>query len=135
MSFQTFISRFENIFQDTRYAFRQLRKSPVFSFTAVLTLALGIGLNTAVFSVIYAVLLRPLPFRNAEQLTVVWEQNPQRGWYHNIVSAANFNDWHKQNHVFSDMAVIDPFISFNLTGGGTPVEVTAERATSNLFSV
>lgn len=126
---------FENILHDARYAVRQLRKSPVFCITAILTLALGIGVNTAVFSVIYAVLLRPLPYRNADRLVLVWEQNVHRGWYHNIVSAANFNDWQKQNHVFSDMALVDPFITFNLTGGGTPLEVRAERVTPNLFSL
>ncbi len=126
---------FENILQDTRYALRQLRKSPAFSFTAVLTLALGIGANTAVFSVVYAVLLHPLPFKNADRLTMVWEQSPHRGWYHNVVSAANFNDWKKENHVFADMALIDPFVSFNLTGSGEPVEIQAEQVTPNLFSV
>ena len=126
---------FENLVQDTRYALRQLRKSPVFCMTAVLTLALGIGVNTAVFSVIYAVLLRPLPFKDAQQLTVVWEQNVHRGWMHNIVSAANFNDWSTQNHVFTGMAAIDPSVSFNLTGTGSPIEVKAERVTPNFFSV
>ncbi len=126
---------FENVLQDIRYARRQMRKSPVFSFTAVLTLALGLGVNTAVFSIVYAVLLRPLPFTNADQLVMVWEQNPHRGWYHNIVSAANFNDWRKANRVFSDMALVDPFLTFNLTGSGEPVEIQAERVTPNLFSL
>ncbi|MBV8808319.1 MAG: ABC transporter permease, partial [Acidobacteriaceae bacterium] len=126
---------FANILQDARYALRQLRKSPGFSLTAVLTLALGMGANTAVFSVIYAVLLRPLPFQNPNRLVVAWEQNPRRGWYHNVVSAANFNDWKRENHVFSDMALIDPFQSFNLTGTGDPVEIRAEQVTPNLFSV
>jgi predicted permease len=124
---------FETLLQDSRYALRQLRKSPVFCITAILTLALGIGVNTAIFSIIYAVLLRQLPFQNPQQLTIVWEQNPHRGWYHNIVSAANFNDWAKQNHVFSGMALIDPFITFNLTGTGRPLEIKAERVTPNLF--
>lgn len=132
---QRSIMLFENILQDARYALRQLRKSPVFCITAILTLALGIGVNTAVFSVIYAVLLRPLPYKNADQLTLVWEQNVHRGWYNNIVSAANFNDWVKENHVFSGMALIDPAITFNLTGSGTPLEVRAERVTPNFFSV
>lgn len=126
---------FENVLQDIRFALRQLRKAPAFTITAVLTLALGIGLNTAVFSIVHAVLLRPLPFKNADQLVMVWEQNPHRGWYHNIVSAANFNDWRKENHVFSDMALIDPFLTFNLTGSGAPVEIQAERVTPNLFSL
>lgn len=79
---------FENLLQDIRYALRQLPKAPAFSVTAVLTLSLGIGLNTAVFSIVHAVLLRPLPFKDASQLVMVWEQNTHRGWYHNIVSAA-----------------------------------------------
>jgi putative ABC transport system permease protein len=83
----------ENIAQDLRYALRQLRRSPVFSVTAILTLALGIGANTAVFSIVHAVLLRPLPSKDVEKLVMVWEQNPHRGWYHNIVSAANFKGW------------------------------------------
>lgn len=126
---------FESVLQDIRYALRQMRKSPVFAFTAVLTLALGLGVNTAVFSIVYAVLLRPLPFTNADQLVMVWEQNPHRGWYHNIVSAANFNDWRRANHVFSDMALIDPFLTFNLTGSGEPVEIQAEKVTPNLFAL
>ncbi|MBV8552350.1 MAG: ABC transporter permease [Acidobacteriaceae bacterium] len=124
----------EHLLQDVRYAFRQLSKSPAFALTAILTLALGIGANTAVFSVVYAVLLRPLPFKDLDKLVMVWEQNPHRGWYHNVVSAANFNDWRKQNHVFTDMALIAP-VTLNLTGAGEPVEVSAEQVTPNLFSV
>jgi putative ABC transport system permease protein len=126
---------FENVAQDLRYSLRRLRASPVFAVTAILTLALGIGANTAVFSIVHAVLLRPLPFRDAARLVMVWEQNPHRGWSHNIVSASNFKDWRSQNHVFSDMALIFPFSTFNLTGGGEPVEVMAEQVTPNLFSV
>jgi putative ABC transport system permease protein len=126
---------FETIFHDVRYALRKLRKAPVFSLTAVSTLALAIGVNTAIFSVVYAVLIRPLPFRNVEELAIAWEQDLPRGWSHNIVSAANFVDWRRLNHVFSDMALVDPFLSFNLTGGGEPVEVKAERVTPNLFAV
>ena len=87
------------LFQDLRYGARMLLKTPAITFIVILALALGIGANTAIFSVLNAVVLRPLPFANAEQLTMIWEQNPQRGWYHNIVSTANFNDWRKQNQV------------------------------------
>ena len=126
---------FENIANDVRHAARRLRKAPAFSLTAVLTLSLAIGVNTAVFSVVYAVLLRPLPFPNIEELTMVWEQDLPRAWDHNVVSAANFLDWRAQNHVFSDMAIIDPFLSFNLTGIRDPIEVKAEGVSHNLFSV
>jgi hypothetical protein len=126
---------FENVLHDVRYSLRQLRQSPSFSITAVLTLALGIGVNTAVFSLVHAVLLRPLPFNNPDQLVMAWEENSHRGWTHNIVSAANFNDWRKENHVFSDMAIVDPFLTFNLTGSAEPVEIQAERVSPNLFSL
>ncbi|MGA8025692.1 MAG: ABC transporter permease [Bryobacteraceae bacterium] len=126
---------FESILQDLRYALRQLRKSPAFSLTATLTLALGIGANTAIFSIVQAVLLRPLPYKDTQKLVMVSEQNLHRGWLHNIVSAANFKDWRKRNHVFTDMALIDPFLTYNLTGNGEPVEVAAEQVTPNLFSL
>jgi predicted permease len=122
------------LFQDVRYALRQLRKTPGFTLVAVLMLALGIGANTAIFSMVNAVLLRPLPYKEADRLVMVWEQNPHRGWFENIVSAANFLDWKKQNHVFEDMAAFESNF-FNLTGGSKPEEVAGERVTTNLFSV
>lgn len=122
------------ILQDVRYAVRQLRKNPGFAGVAVLTLALGIGANTAIFSMVNAILLRPLPYPDADRLAIVWEQNPHRGWFENIVSGANFLDWRKRNRVFSDMAAFESN-SFNLVGNGKPEEVAGERVTTNLFSV
>ncbi len=122
------------LFQDARYALRQLRKSPGFTSAAVLMLALGIGANTAIFSMVNAVLLRPLPYKEADRLVMVWEQNPHRGWLENVVSAANFLDWKKQNDVFSDMAAFESNF-FNLSGGNKPEEIAGERVTTNLFSV
>ena len=122
------------LMQDLRYGLRMLAKSPGFTAIAVLTLALGIGANTAIFSVVNAVLLRPLPYRDARQLVIVWEENPARGWTTNIVSAANFDDWRQQNTVFSDMAAVDP-TSFNLTGVSEPLEIDGERVTANLFAL
>jgi putative ABC transport system permease protein len=120
--------------QDFRHALRQLRKKRSFTVAAVLMLALGIGANTAIFSVVNAVLLRPLPYKNADRLVMVWEQNPHRGWFENVVSAANFLDWKKQNDVFTDMAAFESNF-FNLSGGSKPEEVAGERVTTNLFSV
>jgi putative ABC transport system permease protein len=120
--------------QEVRYALRQLRKSPGFTAVAALTLALGIGANTAIFSMVNAVLLRPLPYENSDRLVRIWEQNPQRGWFENIVSGPNFLDWKKQNHVFTDVAAFED-VSFNLTGGNKPEEVAGQRVTTNLFSV
>src|SRR6266478_2156124 len=92
---------------DVRYGIRMLAKSPGFTAVAVVTLALGIGANTAIFSVIDAVLLNRMPYPNADRLVMVWEQNPGRGWFRNIVSAANFVDWRKLNQVFTGMAAVD----------------------------
>src|SRR5436309_7355134 len=122
------------LIQDIRYALRQLRKNPAFTAVAVLTLALGIGANTAIFSVVNAVLLKPLPYQEPGRLVMVWEQNAHRGWFENIVSGANFVDWKKQNHVFADMAAFESN-SFNLTGEAKAEEVAGERVTANLFSV
>jgi len=121
--------------QDLRYGLRMLLRNPGFSAVAVLTLALGIGANTAIFSVVNAVLLKPLPYKNPGQLVIAWEQNPERGWYRNIVSAANFRDWRGQNDVFTQMAAVYPQKGFNLTGTGKPEEVLGEVVTRNLFTL
>jgi predicted permease len=120
--------------QDVRYALRQLRKSPGFTAVAVITLALGIGANTAIFSVVNAVLLRPLPYPNSDQLVMLWEQNPHRGWFENIVSGENFLDWQKQNQVFAGMAAFESG-SFNITGNHQAEEIAAEKVSANLFLV
>ena len=120
--------------QDLRFALRQLRKSPGFAFVAVFTLALGIGANTAIFSVVNAVLFRPLPYPNAGQLVMLWEQNPHRGWFENIISGENFLDWQKQNQVFAGMAAFESN-SFNIIGNQHPEEIAGERVSANLFSV
>ena len=123
------------VLQDLRYGLRMLAKNPGFTAVAVLTLALGIGANTAIFSVVNAVFLKPMPYKDADRLVMVWEQNPERGWYHNIVSAANFLDWRKQNDVFTQMAAVEPGKAFNLTRTGKPEEVRGEQATTNLFAL
>src|SRR5215471_6664264 len=123
-----------NIGEDLRYALRQLRKSPGFTAVAVITLTLGIGANTAIFSVVNAVLLRPLPYPKAHQLVMVWEQNPHRGWFENIVSGQNFLNWRKQNQVFDGMAAFESNF-FNITGNHPAEEIAGERVSANLFSV
>jgi putative ABC transport system permease protein len=120
--------------QDLRYALRQLRKNPGFTAVALLTLALGIAANTTIFSVVDSVLMKRLPFSQADRLVTLWGVNPSRGWTDNPISARWFVQWQKQNHVFASMAAFEP-ISFNLSGTGTPEEVAAERTTPNLFSV
>ena len=129
--------------QDLRYAFRTLWKSPGFTAVAILTLALGIGATTSMFSVVNAVLLKPLPYHDPERLVELWETNPIKGWTQAVVAPANLFDWEKQNHVFSDMAAYPGSESghtatvsnFFLTSGAEAVRLRGLQSTGNLFSV
>ena len=124
----------ETFLQDTRYAFRMLRKSPGFTAVAVLTLALGIGANTAIFSVVYAVVLKPLPYVNSEQLFNVFEVQPQQGVTGTGWSYANFAELREQNSVFSEMAGAQKH-QLTLTARGEPSIVNTSVVTPELFSV
>jgi predicted permease len=124
----------ETFLQDTRYAFRMLRKNPGFAAVAILTLALGIGANTAIFSVVYAVLLKPLPYANADQLFNVFQAKPQEGVTGTGWSHANFAELREQNHVFSDMAG-SQFHQLTLTGRGEPSVVNTSVVTPQFFSL
>jgi hypothetical protein len=86
----------ETVYKDVRYGVRSLLKRPGFAAIAVVTLALGIGANTAIFSVVNAVLLRPLPFHDPGQLVTVWERNPKQGYEQNPPAAGNYADWRDQ---------------------------------------
>ena len=107
----------EQLLQDLRYGLRMIWKFPGFTLVAVLTLALGIGANTAIFSVVYAVLLRPLPYHDASQLIVMNETTPRVGTV--SVSYLNFLDWRKQSTAFAQMATVHQ-VGFNLTGVARP---------------
>lgn len=127
----------QDLLQDLRYGLRMLRKSPGFTAVAVLTLALGIGANTAIFSVVSAVLLRPLPFPDAGRIMMVWHTPPQKsfpGVKRFVVSPANYLDWRRRNHVFEDMAAIG-FNDFNLTGNGQPESILGAKVSADFFSV
>jgi len=123
----------EDFWHDLRYGARMLRTQPGFTLIAVLTLALGIGANTAIFSIVNAVLLRPLPYRTPDQLMQVWEQNRSKNKLHGSVAPANFLDWKGQNQSFEGMAAYDSFPSFNLTGAGEPERIQAARVSVGLF--
>jgi predicted permease len=124
----------EQIWQDVQFGVRMLRKSPGFTAIAVGTLALAIGANTAIFSVVYAVLLRPLPYPNPGQLTTLFENKLQEGVSETGCSYPDFEQWRAQNHVFSGMAGTSGH-SLTLTGHGDPDDITTEVVTSDFFSI
>ncbi|HKW98944.1 MAG TPA: ABC transporter permease [Bryobacteraceae bacterium] len=119
---------------DVRYGLRLLWKSPSFTLVAILALALGIGANTAIFSVVDSVLLRPLPFRNAGRLAVAWESSPAQGWNRIGPSGPNYLDFRDQNRSFEDLALLEPGTG-TLTGFGEPQQVPALRVTTNFLRV
>jgi putative ABC transport system permease protein len=125
---------FADLSQDVRYGARMLFKNPGFTAIAVLALALGIGANTAIFSVVNTILLRPLPYKNPNQLVVIWENATHLGFPKNTPSPANFLDWQKQNTVFEAMAAFAER-SFNLTGVGEPERLDGRRVSANLFDL
>lgn len=92
------------LFQDLRYAFRILHKNAGFTVVAVITLALGIGATTTIFSAVHAVLLAPLPYRDVDRLAMIWGSNPSRGDLQFPISAGDFSDWKQKNDIFEDIA-------------------------------
>src|SRR5688572_20510337 len=126
------IPTLESLWNDGRYAARTLRKQPTFASAVVLTLALGIGANTAIFSICNTVLLAPLPYADAGRIVMLWEL---MGPTPIPASAANFVDWRRQSRSFDSMAAINPFSSFVLTGSGEPVRLSAAAVSWDFFSV
>jgi len=120
--------------QDVRFALRMFAKNPAFTAIAMLALALGIGANSAIFTVVDSILLRPLPFKSPEQLVMIWENATHLGFPKDTPSPANFLDWRQQSTVFEGMAA---FVerSFNLTGVGEPERLDGRRVSANLFDV
>ena len=110
----------ETCWRDLCFAVRVLRKSPGITAVAVLTLSLGIGANTAIFSMVYGVILRPLSFKDAQQLYTLWERNLKMGYEQNPTSAGNVRDWSARNHVFEHIAAFDSLQTFNLIGKSNP---------------
>ncbi|MGH9934654.1 MAG: ABC transporter permease, partial [Blastocatellia bacterium] len=122
----------QTLWQDLRFGARMLMKRPGFTLIAVLTLALGIGANTTIFSVVNAVLLRPLPFQNPDQLVMIWGKLPAYVPGNIGASAAEFADYRDQNSVFSSVAT-HTSSSFNLTGVGEPERIVGTLASASLF--
>jgi putative ABC transport system permease protein len=124
-----------DLFADLRYAVRLLRKTPVFTVAAIGTLALGIGANTTIFSLVQTMLLRPLPYQNPDQVVMVWEdQTGAAGVPRAVVAPGNYRDWRASNRSFTDMAATG-FAFANITGDGAPEIVLGRRVTANFFSV
>jgi hypothetical protein len=122
----------ETLMQDLRYGWRVLRKSPGFTTVALLTLTLGIGANTAIFSLLYGILLRPLPYKDATHLVVLNETTPKVGMV--SVSYLDFVDWRAQNSVFSEMAAVSS-VGFNLSGINQPENVSGLAVSTKFLSM
>ena len=122
----------ELIAADVRYAFRTLRRNPGFAIVVLLTLALGIGANAAIFSVVNGVLLRPLPFRDADRLMVIWGDLKRPGLNDIPASAGEYVDYRDRSHAFEQVSAYDT-VGFNLTGGGEPERVEGAVVTTTLL--
>jgi putative ABC transport system permease protein len=122
------------IWQDVRYAARTLRRTPGFAAIAILTLALGAGATTAMFTIINTIVLRPLPFADADRLVRFWESNPEKGWPTFSVSHPTFLDWRARSRTFARMAAQAP-AGFTLTSGGDPELIRANAVTQDFLSV
>jgi putative ABC transport system permease protein len=124
----------EPIFADIRWGLRSLLKRPAFTAIALLTLALGIGVNSAIFSAVDSLLLRPLPLSDPDRLVSVWEQTPRDGIRQNQAAPANFFDVQTQNQVFEQIGAYGPY-DVNLTGDGEPERLDGQVVTANVFSI
>src|SRR5215212_5666430 len=120
------------LLQDMRYGFRMLLKRPGFTVVAVLALALGIGASTAIFSVVNAVLLRPLPFDKPERLVMIWGSAPQLGFDVLPPTAPESVDWREQSHVFEQVAAFKSW-AWNMSGINGPEQVWGARVNASLF--
>ena len=125
----------EELAADSRYALRALRRSPVLAGAAILTLAIGLGATTAIFSAVNAVILRPLPFPEPQRLVMLWETNPDRGWTQANIAPANMFDWREQVPAFADVAAYSSEGRMTLTGDGPPRIVHGVSVTGTFFSV
>jgi predicted permease len=129
-------NRMNSFWQDLRFGARMWRKQPGFALVAVLTLALGIGANTTIFSVINALLLQPIPLPESERLALVFAARTNNPDSLNIVSAPNFLDWQQQNDVFAGLTLFDSAgKGYDLSGGGEPQQVSGVRVSWNFFKV
>src|SRR5258708_23912342 len=128
----------ETLLKDLRYGVRSLLKRPGFAAVVVLTLALGVGANTAIFSIVYAVLLRPLPFPEQERLVVAWEKDTTASTPFVELSVAEIRDWQAQNQSFNSLSAMPTTVygyGYVLTGRGDPVQLESARVSGSCFSI
>jgi predicted permease len=123
----------DDVSNDLRYAARLLRRSPSFAAVAILTLALGVGANTAMFSVVNTVLLRPLPYHDPDRLAMLWTADPKRDIHEEGTSYPTFLNWRSQTRTFADMAICSRGNPVILTGANDPERVMGEAVSANLF--
>src|SRR5215510_11284786 len=124
----------DSLIKDISYGFRGLLKRPGFTAIAVVTLALGIGANTAIFSTVHALLFNPLPFPQQDRIVAIWDKNPSRGVERNEVAMANYLDWKAQSQSFEHLA-LERWWSTNLTAGDSPERVQGFQVTANFLDV
>jgi putative ABC transport system permease protein len=124
----------EALLNDIRYSARRILQRPGFALVVVFTLALGIGANTAIFSVVKSVVLAPLPYRDPERLVMVWETKPAQGRVRNVVNPQNYLDWQQRSTSFSALGLY-MWRTMTLTGGGNPEDVTGRAVTPNVFEI
>jgi len=129
------VTGLSNAWQDLRYGVRLMARTPGFAAAGVLTIALGIGASTAMFSVVYGVLLQPLPYGEPDRLVSLWSTAPKRGVARAGVGLANVFDWRARNHVFENIAAVRMVRNFNLVGDGEPERLLAAEVSANLFAV
>ena len=126
----------EDTIADARYALRSFRRNPLLAGAAIVTLALGIGANTAIFSVVNAVILRPLPFPGGDRLVMLSEDNSEKGWHQQTAAPANYFDWKERVSAFTDVAAYNPAAGqVTLIESGVPTLVQRSRVTGNFFAV
>jgi putative ABC transport system permease protein len=128
------IVAFESAMQDVRYGIRQLRRNPAFACSGILVLALGIAAITVVFSIVYGVLLRDLPYDQPDRLVTLGSSRREIGFQAAYAGAADYFDWREQQQVFEDLGLTRPVANYNLTGSGEPERLQGARATASVFS-
>jgi len=122
------------LFADVRYSLRLLTKSPAFTAIAVATLALGIGANTAIFAAVDAMLIRTLPYADADRVVLIWEDNTAAGFPHNTPAPGNYSDWKRLQRSFTGIAATRG-ASGSVTSDGPPEQLLGRRVSQNFFDV